>query len=187
MANQAMMCGLRLEPSRFKFVWDVEALKEREPTKSLKRSWWLLEYLPLKRLDDGKAGEHTRSAWSLLHAIRYSLFCSKPHFGEGRAMLPHQLIHVSVALKHRDYRPFAKLLGHDWKDLVGKTDEDLANLDQTKWDLDIYDHSDTQILLDRLENGDEQVFILKRILFRARSGLCHLSYVHTLSDHQFDV
>jgi hypothetical protein len=48
MANEAMMAGLSLMPS--KVEWDWDELEEAVPSPSLTWIWQLLEYLPLKRL-----------------------------------------------------------------------------------------------------------------------------------------
>jgi hypothetical protein len=58
MANESMMAGLELKASRVEWNW--EDLKEAVPSDSLKRGWWLAEYLPLKRLTYNNATMTTR-------------------------------------------------------------------------------------------------------------------------------
>ena len=56
MRKEAVEAGLRMKPTEV--VWKMDDLQKRT-SKSLKRSWWLLEFVPIKRVVYGTQEDHT--------------------------------------------------------------------------------------------------------------------------------
>jgi hypothetical protein len=50
METEARNAGLRLKPRASGGEWAWQNLKDEMPKKSLERLWWVLEWLPFKRL-----------------------------------------------------------------------------------------------------------------------------------------
>jgi hypothetical protein len=50
MENEAIAAGLRIIPRPFKDGWDINKIQNDEMKESLVGGWWILEYLPIKRL-----------------------------------------------------------------------------------------------------------------------------------------
>lgn len=121
---------------------------------------------------------------------------SKPHIGKGRAILPSQKIHFSVAFKDRSYKPRA-ILDHigkkyKWETLVGlkETDEVPPNDDWKQLlELDLFDSDVADKMMEQLASDlpkDEVVYHLKCLnsmtVFRKfRCDYSMFSNNHTLS------
>lgn len=114
-----------------------------------------------------------------MHIIdkRSAYFFSVPHRGKGRAIHPEQTIHISVAFKHKAYRPKANFIDKtrapEWKNLVGHNDESVSvprNLDWKDFlEMDLFD-TDAIKLLGSNPNADDITPILQRLAFMAASG-----------------
>ncbi|KAJ7512938.1 hypothetical protein B0H11DRAFT_1698165, partial [Mycena galericulata] len=135
MENEATAAGLRLRPrGETGGAWNLEDLQKHDVHESLTTGWKALEYLPLTRLSFKTAKEVTRT----------------PHLGAGRIIVPGQRIHLSVALKSKDYRPKAKFLqdaGIEWDSFIGKDlgagDFKWALLLKNEIEMDLFDASFT--------------------------------------------
>ncbi|KAJ7458633.1 hypothetical protein B0H11DRAFT_1737709, partial [Mycena galericulata] len=135
MENEATAAGLRLRPrGETGGAWNLEDLQKHDVHESLTTGWKALECLPLTRLSFKTAKEVTRA----------------PHLGAGRIIVPGQRIHLSVALKSKDYRPRAKFLqdaGIEWDSFIGKDlgtgDFSWALLLENEIEMDLFDASFT--------------------------------------------
>ncbi|KAJ7430132.1 hypothetical protein B0H11DRAFT_2139665, partial [Mycena galericulata] len=147
MENEATAAGLRLRPrGETGGAWNLEDLQKHDA----------LECLPLTRLSFKTAKEVTRA----------------PHLGAGRIIVPGQRIHLSVALKSKDYRPRAKFLqdaGIEWDSFIGK---DLGTGDFS-WALLL----ENEIEMDLLETLESQSYWIKRLAFMAHSGQLAENYL----------
>ncbi|KAG2344732.1 hypothetical protein BDR05DRAFT_961650 [Suillus weaverae] len=81
MREEAFEAGLLLNPPKIAFRY--EDLKEPKINDSLTLPWWLLEFLPIRRLCYNNSNQHT----------------PKPHVGKGRIILPGQKVHASVLFR----------------------------------------------------------------------------------------
>jgi hypothetical protein len=116
--------------------------------------------------------------------------------GAGRVIVPGQLIHASVAFKHKDYRPRATFLGNnnplDWASFVGQNIE-TSNLDwaaelRDQVEMDLFDASFTVEAIKELKavwgaedtRAHEQEHWLMRLSSIALSGELGANYAHTL-------
>lgn len=109
-----------------------------------------------------------------------------PHRGKGRAILPGQKIHASVAFKDRDYKPKATFIGNDkmsnpdWKDLVGEGPSgSLVSTQRNSWagylEMDLFDHESISNAIEKLSDPKRKaksdvLHVLKRLDFMAISG-----------------
>ncbi|KAJ3478000.1 hypothetical protein NLI96_g10066 [Meripilus lineatus] len=125
MANQAMLAGLSLKPS--KVNWVEEKLRTMCPTDSMKWFYRPIEILPVKRLKFHS--QHVPSSTQPLTpspdrsplppVFNPPNTTRRWHVFRGRKMLPGQLIHVSVCLMGGHYKPKASRHGINWGDIVG--------------------------------------------------------------------
>lgn len=152
MRKEAVEAGLRVKPTEV--VWKMDDLQKRT-FESLKRTWWLLEFAPVKRVVYGAQG-HTFG----------------PHRGAPREILPGQKIHASVLFKG-NYRAKAKF----WKDFDVWPElmywNDPASQDRLSklgplWEKDIFDASTVPSLLRDIQlHGVECFDAVDRLAFMA--------------------
>ncbi|EGN94934.1 hypothetical protein SERLA73DRAFT_95550, partial [Serpula lacrymans var. lacrymans S7.3] len=171
MSYEVMSAGLNLKLHASVVEWDWEQLGTVH--ESLKGTWHILEWLPVKRLTYKNDHGHT---W-------------RPHRGAGRLIQPGQKIHVSVAFC-KDYGPRAQLNPHDSQrlsDLIGMAaghDAD-AIYRIEDWDdiveMDVFDYSKAhEVIMDmkKLNDNTRDVWLhrLKVMLSSAagRRNLCQL-------------
>jgi hypothetical protein len=113
------------------------------------------------------------------------IICRRPHRGKGRAILPGQKIHASVAFKAKSYKPKATFIGDrsnlTWNELIGEghswnfRGSGLADWQQ-HLEMDLFDHTSGSdafaTLADPNLSSEDVVHILKRITFIANTGKC---------------
>ncbi len=95
----------------------------------------------------------------------------KPNRGHGRAIVPQQRIHASVAFLDPSYRPSASFTDEKaakWDDLIGKGSvENLSWADADEWqgilEIDIYEDYHTQDAMRELKNSHQKVHLLQRL------------------------
>jgi hypothetical protein len=110
------------------------------------------------------------------------MICRRPHIGKGRAILPGQKIHASVAFRQR-YTPRATFVDNEsnlsWDGLVGTgTDWNFSPSLPGKWadflEMDIYDYISGPYAITRLSDPDlsqtDVLHILTRLQFMVTSG-----------------
>ena len=109
--------------------------------------------------------------------------CRRPHRGKGRAILPGQKIHASLAFKAKDYTPKASFIDDHsdlkWEELIGEglswnfRGSGLANWEQ-HLEMDLFDYASganaVATLADRNLTPEDIVHILRRITFIAVTG-----------------
>ncbi|KAK0216783.1 hypothetical protein IW262DRAFT_1276385 [Armillaria fumosa] len=105
--NEAGAAGLKLMPRRsgVEWRWDKHHLDKPKTTSGL---WWLLELLPLTHLRYSDK-ESTTQYFHFQASFAVGLtkpFTRIPHLGQGRLIVPSQLIHMSLAFK-QNYTPLA--------------------------------------------------------------------------------
>ena len=106
-----------------------------------------------------------------------------PHHGKGRAILPGQKIHASVAFKSTGYTPKATFVSHQfkpsWEELVGKgpswnSDRSGAGNWAQYLEMDLFDYTAGSDAIMRLTDTslarEDVLHILQRLDFMAMSG-----------------
>lgn len=153
MRKEAVEAGLRVKPTEV--VWKMDDLQKRT-FESLRRSWWFLEFAPVKRVIYGTQDNHT-----------FGL-----HRGAPRVILPGQKVHASVLFKG-NYRAKAKFWKDFdvWPELMYWNDpvsqERLSKLGQL-WEKDIFDASTVPSLLRDIQlHGVECFDAVDRLAFMA--------------------
>ncbi|ETW76212.1 hypothetical protein HETIRDRAFT_329764 [Heterobasidion irregulare TC 32-1] len=165
MENEARAAGLGLK-RRNEIAWDWKKLRESKPTESLKWLWWVMEYLPIKRL-----------TYRNINNAKGSL----PHRGKGRMIMEGQHIHASVAFKDKHYAPKATLTDFDFKELVGTgkdNDSSWTERFEQILEMDLFDLSYIPKAISSLQTTSENgLYNLNRLAFTAASGgwCCHRS------------
>ncbi|KAF8870032.1 hypothetical protein BD779DRAFT_623270 [Infundibulicybe gibba] len=159
MGNEAVAAGLNLNPSRA--VWNLDALKEDQPTESLSLAWRALEVYPFKQLSYKDLDSTHRQF----------------HLASPRIIKPGQKIHASVAFAGTKYRPkakFQKVGSENWDNILGR-----GGVGSLEWahalgdllELDLFDHSDIPTIMSDLNNGQPHTMVgcLEKLAFMARS------------------
>lgn len=153
MRKEAVEAGLIVKPTEV--VWKMDDLQKRT-FESLQRTWWLLEFAPIKRVVYGTQDSHT-----------FGL-----HRGKPREILPGQKIHASVLFKG-NYRAKAKFWRDFdvWPELMYWNDpashERLSKLGPL-WEKDIFDASTVGSLLRDIQlHGMECFEAVDRLSFMA--------------------
>jgi hypothetical protein len=111
--------------------------------------------------------------------------CRRPHLGKGRAILPGQKIHDSIAFRAKNYKPKATFIGNRsnlrWEELIGEglswdfRGSGLANWQQ-HLEMDLFYHTSGSdafaMFADPNLSSEDVVHILKHITFIAITGKC---------------